>query len=169
MLFLFSCGDKNSSNDENTADVQEKVSNEITAEDIESLEILEFGLSSDGKMAVEDWAPFQTLMAEIENLKLADFTYFTQEPEIIRTQVEELRKSIPDSIKSKPIQARLLALNTKMLLLNNLLRLQNISKKEKLESIREFLVAQSNLLLQINKKLELDSNFNVQKSQSPEE
>ena len=166
LLLTISCNEKSKQQDIETDEVQESKLGEITAADIESLKILEFGLSIDGQKSVEDWGPFQTMILEIENLKSGDLNFFKQESEIIRTQIGEMNSSIPDNIKSKPIQARLLALNTKLLLMNNLLRLQNISKSEKLESIREFLVAYSNLLLQINKKLELDSNINVQKTQS---
>ncbi|WP_228853426.1 hypothetical protein [Aegicerativicinus sediminis] len=166
LLLTISCNEKSKQQDIEADEVQESKSGEITAADIESLKILEFGLSIDGQKSVEDWGAFQTMILEIENLKSGDLNFFKQESEIIRTQIGEMNSSIPDNIKSKPIQARLLALNTKLLLMNNLLRLQNISKSEKLESIREFLVAYSNLLLQINKKLELDSNINVQKTQS---
>ena len=45
-----------------------------------------------------------------------------------------------------------------MLKLNSLLLLDNISKNEQLQGLKEVFVAFSNLNLQINKKLEFEAN-----------
>ena len=49
-------------------------------------------------------------------------------------------------------------LETKLLKLNNDLVLDNYSKENKLESIKELLISNSNLIYLINKKLEFDKN-----------
>jgi len=163
MVFFSSCPDKKSTLQEGS-DKVDVSSNTITAGDIEQIKILEFGLSADGKKLTEDWTPFQTLNTEIENLNSGDLTYFQQDPELLQTQFKELRTSLPDTLKSKPVEARLLAFETKLYMMNNELNLQNFPKEEKIQSIKEFLIAYSNLVLQMNKKLELDANINVQKS-----
>lgn len=164
MVLLTSCpkGDK-VDNSENES-IQDSQNTEITEADIEAIDILEFSLSVDGKKATEDWAPFQTMINEIDNLRTGDLSFFKQESSLVETHFGELKSSVPDTLKSKPIQARLLAFETKLYLLNNELNLQNFPKAKKIGATKEFLISYSNLLLQINKKLELDANINVQKS-----
>ena len=53
-------------------------------------------------------------------------------------------------LQTNEISARITALDTKTQKLNSFLRIDNIQKAEKLEAIKEFLIAASNLNLQIN-------------------
>ena len=66
---------------------------------------------------------------------------------------------MPETIKTAPILSRIMALETKLLKLSSTLKLDNMDKATQLSCIKEFLVAMSNLNLQINKKFELDANL----------
>lgn len=94
----------------------------------------------------------------MEYLKSADLAFFKSEPTLLDVFINDLEKEIPDAIKTNEILARITALETKILKLNSLLTLGNIPKKERLEGIKETLVAMSNLNLQINKKFEFEAN-----------
>jgi hypothetical protein len=75
-----------------------------------------------------------------------------------------MRTEIPSDLDTKEISARITALDTKTQKLNSLLRLAHVSKADKIKVITEFLIAVSNLNLQINKKFEFDTN-NILKPQ----
>ena len=136
----------------------------ISQKDIESIRYDDFGLSSDSQKTVEDWQKYQELKIQIELLKKGDLIYFSGDPLIVKTLLQELRTQIPVKLKTKEISARLTALDTKTQKLNSLLRIDNIEKDEKIQAIKEFLITTSNLNLQINKKFEYDKN-NVLKPQ----
>lgn len=136
----------------------------ISQKDIESIRYDEYGLSSDSQKAVNDWQKFQELNIQIDILKNGDLAYFSGDPLIIKTFLQELRTEMPKQLRTNEISARITALDTKTQKLNSLLRLANIDKQEKLNAIREFLVTTSNLNLQINKKFEFEKN-NVLKPQ----
>ncbi len=136
----------------------------ISQKDIESIRYDEFGLSSDSQKAVNDWQKFQELNIQIDLLKNGDLAYFSGDPLIIKTFLQELRTEIPKQLRTNEVSARITALDTKTQKLNSLLRLANIDKQEKLNAIREFFVTTSNLNLQINKKFEFEKN-NVLKPQ----
>lgn len=65
---------------------------------------------------------------------------------------------MPQKLKTNEIMARMVVLETKAQKLNSLLRLDNIPKADRLLAVKEYLVALSNLKLQINKKFEYDKN-----------
>lgn len=136
----------------------------ISQKDIESIRYDEYGLSSDSQKAVNDWQKFQELNIQIDLLKNGDLAYFSGDPLIIKTFLQELRTEMPKQLRTNEISARITALDTKTQKLNSLLRLANIDKQEKLNAIREFLITTSNLNLQINKKFEFEKN-NVLKPQ----
>jgi hypothetical protein len=130
----------------------------ISQKDIESIRYDDFGLSPDSQKAANDWQKFQELNTQIEVLKKGDLAYFSGDPLIIKTLMQELRTEIPKTLQTNEISARITALDTKTQKLNSLLRLANINKEEKINVIKEFLTTISNLNLQINKKFEFEKN-----------
>lgn len=162
-VLMTSCkGDKVS---EVIVETQEQIdAKTISQKDIESIRYDEYGLSSDSQKAVNDWQKFQELNIQIDLLKNGDLAYFSGDPLIIKTFLQELRTEMPKQLRTNEISARITALDTKTQKLNSLLRLANIDKQEKLNAIREFLITTSNLNLQINKKFEFEKN-NVLKPQ----
>lgn len=136
----------------------------ITQTDIEAIRYDDFGLRADSQKATTDWQKFQELTTQIEVLKKADLAYFSGDPLLIQTLLKEMRTEIPSDLDTNEISARITALDTKTQKLNSLLRLAHVSKADKIKAVKEFLIAVSNLNLQINKKFEFDTN-NILKPQ----
>lgn len=155
ILMLFSCGDKKQNN--TNEDAKKPISNKLTKTDISKLKFLEFNLDANTKRIVEKWDRFAELETIISDVKKADFSYLKQNHDTLSKFIKQLKQKIPDTINTPSIQARLVALETKLFKLENMYNLSNISKNELGMTVKEFLESVSNLNLQMNKKLELDS------------
>ncbi len=142
--------------DETATENQEKAY-VITAEDIEKLNYIDYILSSDSQQAVLDWQKFQDLQGHIELLKNGDLSFFKVEKEIMAEFISELKAEQPPTVTTPAIRSRMTVLETTLLRLQDLANLDNIKKKDLLESIKELLVANVNLILQINKKFEKEA------------
>ena len=136
----------------------DKQSKTITKKEIESLKYNDYGLSNDAKKAVNDWQKYQELATQIEYLKEADLSFLKSDISLISTFINDFSAEIPKAINTNEINSRITALQTKLLKLNSLLLLDNISKAEQLQGLKEVFIAFSNLNLQINKKLEFEKN-----------
>ena len=95
---------------------------------------------------------------QISFLKTADITFFTTEKDTLKKFLNILKVNIPENINTNPVNARITTLETKLFKLNNDLTLENYSVDSKMLSIKELLIANSNLIFVINKKLEFDKN-----------
>ena len=73
------------------------------------------------------------------------------------TSIKELKEEIPEKLNTPSIQARISVLETCFFKLEGIKDLKNIDKKTILSFIKEVLISHSNLILQINKKLEQES------------
>lgn len=156
-LLFVSCETKTTI--ENNSETQDELKNElISQKDIESLRYTEFELSNSSEKAVTDWQKFQELLKQTEFLKKGDFSFFSGERLLLTTFFQELSVEMPEELKTNEIMARIIVLNTKSQKLNSALRLDNIPKQERILAIKEYLIALSNVKLQINKKFEYDKN-----------
>ena len=165
VLFLIICSGCNTSSQKSdeTTEVSEDLNN-ITAKDIESLRFTDYALSAESKKALENWQKFQELNEQISYLQKADFSFFRNEKKVLKAFINDFKTEMPEVVKTAPIDSRMTALETKLLKLNSILRLDNVDKTTRLKTVKEFLVAMSNLNLQINKKFELEANL-VDKAQ----
>ncbi|MFC3876070.1 hypothetical protein [Winogradskyella maritima] len=154
VLFL-QCETKQSQSEDASA-TTEKQSTTLTAKAINDFRYNEYILSKDTEETVSNWDEFLELSKHIEFLKTADVTFFTQDLVTLQTFLNNMKTNIPDNINTKPVNARLLVLETRILKLHNDLTLDNIAVAEQVNSIQELLVASSNLNFVINKKLELE-------------
>ena len=141
---------------------------DITAKDIESLRFDDYALSDDSQKTLENWQKYHELEDQIGYIHEADFSFFSGEKGVLKTFINDFEAEMPESIKTAPILARINALETMLLKLNSLLKLNNVDKATRLSAVKEFLVAMSNLNLQINKKFELEANL-VEKDDSVEQ
>lgn len=157
-LFLSNCDDKNTEKQDDALNDNEAESQIVTEKDIERFRYRDYALSTDAKEATIDWAKFQELATQISFLKKADVTFFTSETDTLKIFLNTLKKNIPQVLKTNSIDARIVVLETKLLKFNSELTLDNYSKKDKLESIKALLIANSDLIYLINKKLEIDKN-----------
>lgn len=156
-VLLASCPDSGKSPDalELEATSQE---NEITRQSIEAIDYDDYVLSSDTSEKVSNWKEFLELTTQISYLKNADLSYFSGDKQTIASLMSDLKNNMPEVLNTNPINSRITVVETKILKLHNNLTLDNIGVKVKIQSIKEVLVAISNLNIQMNKKLEFDSN-----------
>ena len=163
-LFIFGCKENETTIAQQEKTENEVVISEISKKDIQSLKFTDYRLSNAAMAMVSSWQKYQELSTQLEYLNKADLTFYSGDVTLIATFLNDFKAEIPSALATNEIHARITVLETKMLKLNSLLVLDNISKNEKLQAIKELLVAHSNLNLQINKKLEFDTN-NISKPQ----
>ncbi|WP_138432386.1 hypothetical protein [Winogradskyella algicola] len=154
-LLFINCGDDKLSSEDNTEEntTQQPV---ITAKAIEGFKYTDYVLSPRGEKAVADWEKYQELAIQINYLKKADLSFFNGDKELLTKFIDEFKKQTPSLLKTNPIISRTAIIETTLLRLNENLILDNIDNQLKLQSVKEVLVAFSNLNYQINKKLERD-------------
>ena len=153
-LLLLNCKDKTSVIDNNSETIEEI---KITAKDIEELKYTDYALSNLSEKKSEDWLSLQELFNQIEILKKGDLAFFNDENELLTSFITDLKDQMPEEFNIPSIQARLSALETAIFKLEGINNLKNLDKETILNYIKEVLVAHSNLILQINKKFEKES------------
>jgi len=151
---LFSCkedtGSVQQTDENNTASL-------ITKKTIQKLNYLEFGLDAKVEKITKKWGKYTELEGVILNLKQADLSYFKDNHEIIEALITDLKQTVPKKLDSPSIVSRLIALETKIYKLESAINLSNTTTKTLMSSIKEVLVSFSNLNLQMNKKIERES------------
>lgn len=130
----------------------------VTEKDIQQLNYVDFSLDDRVIPIVEPWKPFNQLQTIIDNTKKGDISYFkTDGKKNLKTLISDLRKSIPDTLNTSSIIARIRVMETKLFKAESLANLSTTKKQDLLESLKEVLVSYSNLNFQLNKKMENDS------------
>ncbi|GAB4154360.1 MAG: hypothetical protein Tsb0033_02220 [Winogradskyella sp.] len=149
------CGDNKRSSEFKTEETksQQPV---ISAKAIEGFKYKDYALSSRSENIVADWEKYKELAIQVDYLKKADLSFFNGDKTLLKGFIDTLKLNIPDTLKTNPIMSRTTIIETTVLRLNEHLTLDNIDSQLKLESVKEVLVAFSNLNYQINKKLERD-------------
>ena len=129
----------------------------ITESDINKLDYTDFALSERSIQATKDWLKFQQLQNEIDILKKGNASYFKEDDQIITSFISDLKNEIPEALNLPQINARLIVVETVLLQLKELSTYPQTKKPEFLEAVKNVLIANSNLILQMNKKFEKDS------------
>lgn len=144
---------------ENTEVVVEKPieSLEITAKDVSKIRYTDYILDERTENAIINWNEYKQLANVIHNVKKGNFSFFSNNEKETNDLLRNLKQNIPLEVNSNAITARIIAFETKLLKLQSLYNLSTTSKQELIGLTKEFLVAFSNLNLQMNKKLEADS------------
>ncbi len=158
LFFVFAC--KNTTTTQkNEEKLEETIENsKITSKNIENLKFNDYVLSSDSERLIVSWQKYREFSNQIEFLKKADFSFFGGEKKALTELIKELKKETPKQVNTNAVQSRMVVLETTILKLHNDLNLNNSSKKTRLKSIKEVLIAMSNLNNQVNSKLEFDKN-----------
>lgn len=152
---LVSCGgDKNTVDEDKTENSNQK--RVITASAIKKFKYKDYVLSPNAEQAVVEWEKYQELAIQISYLKKADLSFFNGDKELLKKFIEEFKLALPENFKTNPITSRMAIIETSLLRLNENLTIDNIEGSLKLESVKEVIVAFSNLNYQLNKKLERD-------------
>ncbi|MFD1161094.1 hypothetical protein [Hwangdonia seohaensis] len=162
-MMVSSCKKTEENNPEEVNDTEIK-SQGLSESDIAKLDFADFGLDEKTERAIENWQEYYQLQDIVNNVKKGDLIYFSNNEEAIKTLLTDLKKNIPAPVNTSATLARLQVLDTKVLKLESLYNLSTTSKSELNATVKEFLVAVSNLNFQMNKKLEKDSR-NIQKPQ----
>ena len=136
----------------------------ITEKDISDLKYTEYVLSDMAEIATKDWLKFGELNNQIELLKTADLSFFADDITLLEGFLNDLESEIPETLGETSILVRLSALKTALYKFEGSASLQRESKEAVMQSILDVLVAHSNLIFQINKKLEKDAQ-NIEKPQ----
>lgn len=161
-ITLMACGGDKVVTDGQNTDETKQEEPKISAKTIVSFVYKDYALSSDAEKAIIDWDKYKELETQLSYLKKADLSFFKGDKESLKKFIDKLKLQIPSQIKTNPIISRLAIVETKLLKLNENLTIDNIPVKEQLKSIKELLVAFSNMNLQINKKLEFDIYNEIQ-------
>ena len=160
-LMLISCGDeKDSTPLLETTNKNKKPA--ITSKAIEDFDYTDYALSPESEEALANWEKYQELAIQIGYLKKADLSFFNGDIEELKKFIDQFKTETPKQLLTNSIISRTAILETMLLKLNENLTLENIDDKLKLLSVRELLVAFSNLNYQINKKLESDMFNEIQ-------
>ena len=158
VCFLIVCC-KNPTNNDSIPSKPNSSSLLVTEQDISKLKFLEYGLDAKTETVLETWEQYKELNRIVSNVKGGNLLYFRDNKEVTSAFLKDLKEKIPDTMNTPSVAARLVALETKFLKLESLYNLSSSSKNEMLGIIKEFLESFSNLNLQMNKKLEKESQL----------
>ena len=129
----------------------------IKAKDIAKIRYTDYILDSRAGDSIVNWMAYKQLHDVVNKLKKADLTFFKENEKSVKELVRDLKQTIPVTVNNNAILARIKALETQLLKLESLYNLSTTTKPELIDNIQAFLVAFSNLNLQMNKKIEADN------------
>ncbi|RLD28454.1 MAG: hypothetical protein DRI75_06625 [Bacteroidetes bacterium] len=162
ILFLnFSCKKTSQTSEEILNEISSEKS-KVSAKDIDQIKYTEFALSNLSEKSTQDWLKFKELQEEIDILKKGDLSFFEDDKTILQSFFKDLKVEIPESLNIPSILVRLSVLETTVFKLKSTSNINNVNKEILLNAIKEVLVANSNVILQMNKKFEKDSQ-NIEK------
>ena len=122
------------------------------------------GKVTDAKVqkVIGSWEKYTEFQKVILDVKVANLSFFRDNNEILTVLIDELKTTIPEMVNTPQVMARIIALETTLYKLESNVNLSNAKKETVISAVKEFLIAFSNLNLQMNKKLEKESQ-NIQK------
>ncbi|GGD20274.1 hypothetical protein [Hyunsoonleella pacifica] len=151
-FIVTACNNKPQQTEEVSAKTNSSI---ITKGDIETLKYLEFALDPKVEILTEPWLPYDQLKITIEDIKKADFSFFEDEQAVFEL-VRELRKTIPDTLKTQSVLSRITIVENMLYKFDDTQALHTTTKPKLAKAIKELLVSYSNLNFQLNKKIEKD-------------
>ena len=154
-ILCFSCKKTHEGNANAVAEQNKEQA--IFKNDISNLDYIAYTLDDKTELIIENWQEYSELNDVITNVKSGDLSFFNDNNKSIKTLFKNLETKIPEEIKTPSITARMLVLETKFYTLESLSNLSTTGKEELNDIIKEFLESFSYLNLQINKKIENDS------------
>ena len=156
-LFILSCN----TDVKNESAIVEKIttidSSIITANDISKIKFTEYALSKITQNKTINWQKFNELSNKIELLRTGDLSFFRDDKAILEGFIADLRNEIPESLNTQSILVRLTVIETVFLKLEGLASLKTAKKEKLLMAIKDVLLSYTNLIFQMNKKFEKES------------
>ncbi|MDA7558535.1 hypothetical protein N8768_05190 [Flavobacteriaceae bacterium] len=162
IIFLFGCLNTEKLESNSIPQISSIDSSQVTTQNISNLKYTEYVLSDISKIKVRDWQKLNDLMDIIEEVKLGNLSFLNNDKVILDSFFTDLKNEIPESIKSTSILVRLTVIETLFLKLEGIMSLKFTQKENLLKNIKDILVSHSNLILQLNKKFEKESQ-NIKK------
>jgi hypothetical protein len=162
ILFISSCNTQTTNNSNIIEEIETIDSSQITSRDITKLKYTDFALSNLTKSKTSNWQKFNELTDKIEILKTGDLSFFRDDKAILVGFLNDLKNEIPESLKTPAILVRLSVIETTFLKLEGLASLSSAKKEDLLIIIKDVLVSYTNLVFQMNKKFEKESQ-NIEK------
>ena len=129
----------------------------ITANDISKIKFTEYALSKITQNKTINWQKFNELSNKIELLRTGDLSFFRDDKAILEGFIADLRNEIPESLNTQSILVRLTVIETVFLKLEGLASLKTAKKEDLLIAIKDVLLSYTNLIFQMNKKFEKES------------
>lgn len=155
LAFFSSC--KDTQEQQNTETVETNQNRNLTEQDLAKLKYTDYILDEKAESLIKNSGEFVQLQELIRNIKQGDLSFFETSKENQKDLFKNLRQTLPSTLNTESVLARILVLETKFHQLESLSNLSTTTKAELLKTVKEFLVAYSNLNLQMNKKMEFDS------------
>lgn len=155
LVLFFSCNKKQENSELTIVKVDDSLL--IKEKDISKLKYTDYILDDRTENVILNWVEYNQLQDVVNKVKKADLTFFKDDNKTIQDLLKNLKQTIPLEVKTESILSRITVLETKIYKLESLSKLSTTTKPELLELTKEFLIAFSNLNLQMNKKLEGDS------------
>lgn len=133
----------------------------LAKKDIKKITYQDIAIDAKANTVMSNWKAYLDVANGIQNLFTPDFTFFNADVDLFNSTIKDLEETIPEAINTQAIKARVLVLKTMLLKFQEIETLKTSTKKEKLVAMRQVFFAQSNLNLQINKKIEKDNQVIV--------
>jgi len=162
IVFISSCNTQTTNDSIIIEQIETIDSSQITSRDITKLKYTDFALSNLTKSKTSNWQKFNELTDKIEILKTGDLSFFRDDKAILVGFLNDLKNEIPESLKTPAILVRLSVIETTFLKLEGLASLSSAKKEDLLIIIKDVLVSYTNLVFQLNKKFEKESQ-NIEK------
>ena len=131
------------------------INTDISKTDIKNLKYVDYVLSEASTEIITDWAKFFEIQAQIDVLKNANLSFFNDNSTALISLLEDFKNDIPSALNDTIIIVRLKVIESLFYRLEDMMN-YNISKEETINQIKDILIANSNLIDQINKKVEKD-------------
>lgn len=156
LVLILSCNKIAQSNEKALQEVNPKEF-KVSSNDINQIKFTEYVLSDLAEKYTIDWLKFQSLQEEINLLKKGDISFFSDDKTILKGFITDLKIEIPETLNIPSILVRLSVLETTIFKLESIANLNNVEKEFLINAIKEVLVANSNVILQVNKIFEKNS------------
>ncbi|MFK2818526.1 hypothetical protein U0L90_00245 [Flavobacteriaceae sp. LMIT009] len=158
ILILLNTHCKKNNSEEINEDTASEVQNAvITEKDISNLNITEFALSDQSETITESWNKFKTLLSHMEDLKTGSFSFFKDDKALLQSFLTDLKVEIPEKLNKPSVLVRISAFETVLYKFDEAANIQNSDKETLLGNIKDILLSFNNLIYQINKEIERDS------------
>jgi hypothetical protein len=156
-LFILSCNPDVKNESAIVDEITTIDSSIITANDISKIKFTEYALSKITQNKTINWQKFNELSNKIELLRTGDLSFFRDDKAILEGFIADLRNEIPESLNTQSILVRLTVIETVFLKLEGLASLKTAKKEKLLMAIKDVLLSYTNLIFQMNKKFEKES------------